>query len=292
MKSVLRTVVLYAKKDALIKALNREALDWYHTREKLVLAAQGGKYVLYNLEVSMHDMPPVWICHGHRHSRPSSTIVLAPGVQEAMLADARTFFYEKTKGWYCSHGVPYRRSYLLYGSPGTGKTSQIRALAGEHGLKACFMSLSHKRFGDHTLIEALAKIPKPCVLVFEDVDAIFEKRKNKSQSTLTFSGLLNAVDGIVSTEGALIMMTTNHIDRLDPALLRCGRIDRRFEFSLPRCNEVARYFRTFYPNAPLEYSIRRSSVQTGRENGSLTSYIAAALHLLSRRICADSARQT
>ncbi len=278
--SVLRTVVLYAKDDAVIKALNREALDWYHTREKLVLAAQGDKYVLYTLKVSCSDRPPSWICHGHRPSRPCSSIVLAPGVQEAMLADARSFFDKKTKDWYYSHGVPYRRSYLLYGPPGTGKTSQIRALAGEQRLKACFMSLSHKHFGDHTLIEALAKIPKPCVLVFEDIDALFDKRKNKSESTLTFSGLLNAVDGIVSTEGTLIMMTTNHIDRLDPALLRCGRIDRRFEFSLPGHNEVARYFRTFYPDSPMEYSTRFADLVFEREEKMARSLATLQQHFI------------
>ncbi len=272
--SVLRTVVLYAKNDAVIKALNREALGWYRTREQLVLAAQGGKYVLYTLKLSS------WICHGHRRSRPCSSIVLAPGVQEAMLADARSFFDKQTKDWYYSHGVPYRRSYLLYGPPGTGKTSQIRALAGEQRLKACFMSMSHKYFGDHTLIEAMARIPKPSVLVFEDIDALFDKRKNRSESTLTFSGLLNAVDGIVSTEGTLIMMTTNHIDRLDPALLRCGRIDRRFEFSLPGHNEVARYYRTFYPDAPMEYSTRFADLVFEREEKMARSLATLQQHFI------------
>lgn len=251
---IYRFVVLYAKNDAIIKALNREALSWYYTREKIVLAAQGNKYVLYTLKVLSQDRPPSWICHGHRPARPCSSIILTPGVQEAMLSDAHTFFNKATKNWYYSHGVPYRRSYLLFGPPGTGKTSQIRALAGELGLKACFMSFSHKNFSDHTLIEAMSKVPKPSVLVFEDIDALFNKRENVIDSSLTFSGLLNAVDGVVSTEGTLIMMTTNYMEKLDPALLRCGRIDRRFEFKLPGLEEVARYFRSFYPDAPIEYS--------------------------------------
>ena len=77
----------------------------------------------------------------------------------------------------------------------------------------------------------------PCVALFEDIDAVFEGRENKVGGHLTFDCLLNCIDGIERTDGVLLVITTNHLDRLDPALgvpsaqvsTRPGRIDRVLE---------------------------------------------------------------
>jgi len=122
----------------------------------------------------------------------------------------------------------------------------ISALAGELNLGACFITLSSAAMTDQILIEALRKLHKPCILIFEDIDALFHNRTANTRAMLTFSGLLNAVDGLVSAEGVLIIMTTNHKNRLDPALLRCGRVDRHFMFDLPGPAEIAQLFRSFY----------------------------------------------
>lgn len=83
----------------------------------------------------------------------------------------------------------------------------------------------------------------------KDVDALFnEARKSENPSPLTFSGLLNALDGLVSADGILTVMTTNHIDRLDVALIRAGRVDRKFEFKLPSQQSMIALFKSFYPN--------------------------------------------
>ncbi len=76
-----------------------------------------------------------------------------------------------------------------------------------------------------------------------------ENRKSENPSTLTFSGLLNALDGLVSTDGVVTVMTTNHIDRLDPALIRAGRVDRRFEFRPPTREQISDLFASFYPQS-------------------------------------------
>lgn len=102
--------------------------------------------------------------------------------------------------------------------------------------------------------KAMARIPLPALLVIEDVDALFnEDRKTKNpKAPLTFSGLLNVLDGLVSTDGVVTILTTNHIDKLDPALLRAGRVDRRFRFHPPSRREVALLFQRFYPDAALD----------------------------------------
>lgn len=88
------------------------------------------------------------------------------------------------------------------------------------------------------------------MLVIEDIDALFSKaRMSKNSSALTFSGLLNALDGLVSCDGTRTVMTTNHIDKLDAALVRAGRFDRKFEFKTPTLEQIAGLFKSFYPDA-------------------------------------------
>jgi chaperone BCS1 len=66
---------------------------------------------------------------------------------------------------------------------------------------------------------------------------------------VTFSGLLNVLDGVAATEQRIIFMTTNHIDRLDPALIRPGRVDLKVEVGLATPFQVLTMFKRFYPSA-------------------------------------------
>jgi chaperone BCS1 len=142
-------------------------------------------------------------------------------------------------------GIPYRRGYLLYGLPGTGKTSFISALAGHFGYSICMLSLSERTLDDDRLNYLLNNAPPNCFMLLEDVDAAFvsrdlfdnsQHRAYEGMTRVTFSGLLNAIDGVTSTEERLLFMTTNHIDRLDPALIRPGRVDVKQYFG--NCNEA------------------------------------------------------
>jgi chaperone BCS1 len=139
-------------------------------------------------------------------------------------------------------GIPYRRGYLLYGQPGTGKSSFISALAGHFGYSICMLSLSERTLDDDRLNYLLNNAPN-CFMLLEDVDAAFvsrdlfdnaQHRAYEGMTRVTFSGLLNAIDGVTSTEERILFMTTNHIDRLDAALIRPGRIDVKQYFG--NCN--------------------------------------------------------
>ena len=103
---------------------------------------------------------------------------------------------------------------------------------------------------DDSLISAVQQVPEESVIMFEDIDALFGVHREKNETfNVTFSGLLNAIDGVGdSTRGVVFMFTTNHIDRVDDALKRCGRIDRSFELGHCCDQQLVDMFLRFYPD--------------------------------------------
>ena len=98
--------------------------------------------------------------------------------------------------------MPYRRGYLLYGPPGSGKTSFTQAIAGALKLNICYLNLSGGHMDDDDLNRALNDAPSHSIILLEDIDGIFKGRESVinqgSRGRVTFSGLLNALDGVRS----------------------------------------------------------------------------------------------
>ncbi|KAH9913084.1 uncharacterized protein BXZ73DRAFT_107061 [Epithele typhae] len=223
-----------------------------------------------------------WRWNGARQKRPMSSIVLEPGVKDMILADCKDFL--ASEDWYAERGIPFRRGYLLHGVPGSGKTSLIHSLAGELGLDIYVVSLSSKgqvvsrMMSDNTLTTLMGNVPSRCILLLEDLDAAFTRgisrdesstgvptaagsssstgssskasAKNKEESdgsTLSLSGLLNSLDGVAAAEGRLLFATTNHIERLDPALSRPGRMDVWVNFKHATKWQAEGIFKCFFP---------------------------------------------
>ncbi|MBK6867089.1 MAG: AAA family ATPase [Burkholderiales bacterium] len=180
--------------------------------------------------------------------RPLSSVVLKAGQGEALLADLERFFDSRER--YAQLGIPWRRGYLLYGPPGTGKTSLVTALASELRLNVCTLSLASPVVTDEKIHTLLASVPQRSLLLIEDVDAFFRERDAAhAQVKLSFSGFLNALDGVATQEGTVLFMTTNHVERLDPALVRAGRIDERVELGYADEEQLRRLYRKFHDDA-------------------------------------------
>ncbi|KAI0820255.1 hypothetical protein BC628DRAFT_912718 [Trametes gibbosa] len=217
-----------------------------------------------------------WRWNGARQKRPMSSIVLEPGVKDMVLADCKDFLC--SEDWYAERGIPFRRGYLLHGVPGSGKTSLIHSLAGELGLDIYVVSLSSKGMSDNKLTTLMGNVPSRCILLLEDLDAAFtrgisrdenstgaplsstssstsstsksKEKEDSDGSTLSLSGLLNSLDGVAAAEGRLLFATTNHIERLDPALSRPGRMDVWVNFKHATKWQAEGIFKCFFPARP------------------------------------------
>ena len=187
-----------------------------------------------------------WESLGDIPRRSIDTVLVDDDRIEKVVADMRWFY--AARDWYAERGVPWRRGYLFHGPPGTGKSSLIRALASELLLDIATLDVGRATMTDDDLREALISAPKGSLIAIEDVDAVFTQRDGgEKRSGVSFSGLLNAIDGIAAQEGRALIMTTNHKEKLDPALIRPGRADVHTELGLVNAKTARRLFDRFFP---------------------------------------------
>ncbi|KAJ5703246.1 P-loop containing nucleoside triphosphate hydrolase protein [Penicillium malachiteum] len=191
-----------------------------------------------------------------RPVRPISTVIMDNELKSDVLKDVDDFLDQDMQGWYAERGIPYKRGYLLFGPPGTGKSSFSLSLAGKHELDIYTLQLSN--ISDSTLMKLFSDLPPHCIVLLEDVDTAGVGRRdsvdadhdNESKSAVTLSGLLNVLDGVSSQEGRILIMTTNHIEHLDEALIRPGRSDKKIHFKLADRNISTQLFRTVFKQLP------------------------------------------
>ncbi|KAK5464600.1 Complex III assembly protein translocase and chaperone [Exophiala xenobiotica] len=191
-----------------------------------------------------------WDKFGHpRSKRPLESVILDEGVKERIVEDVQDFL--SSSKWYYERGIPYRRGYLLYGPPGTGKSSFIQALAGYLNYDIAMLNLSERGLTDDRLNHLLTVIPQRTLILLEDVDAAFANRRQVETdgyagANVTFSGLLNALDGVGSAEERIIFLTTNHVERLDEALVRPGRVDMTVRLGEATTYQISQLWERFY----------------------------------------------
>ncbi|PFH62744.1 hypothetical protein XA68_12172 [Ophiocordyceps unilateralis] len=214
-----------------------------------------------------------------RLNRPLQTVILNESVKQELIDDAADYLDPTTRRWYANRGIPYRRGYLLHGPPGTGKSSLSLALAGYFGIKIYMVSLSSASATEENVTTLFNELPTRCIVLLEDIDTagLAHSRDDAVSSSsssvpaplppasmptggrssaqpppppaggrLSLSGLLNILDGVASQEGRILIMTTNHVDKLDKALIRPGRVDMTIPFGLADRDMMSSIFRAIY----------------------------------------------
>eukprot|EP00656_Telonema_subtile_P026285 TRINITY_DN28258_c0_g1_i1.p1 TRINITY_DN28258_c0_g1~~TRINITY_DN28258_c0_g1_i1.p1 ORF type:complete len:417 (-),score=108.55 TRINITY_DN28258_c0_g1_i1:130-1380(-) len=149
----------------------------------------------------------------------------------AMIQDSKEFF--GSRDWYRQRGIPFRRGYLLHGQSGGGKTFFVRLLAGLMGAPVYILDIgSNSNLTNETLPAVIQQVGSNSVVLLKHIDKFVANRSMAGVSKhLTFSGLLNVIDGALGhSKGLLMILTTNSFSRLcrdtksADALLRPGRV--------------------------------------------------------------------
>lgn len=279
------SISCFGRNPRLLKELLLEARQMYlkkDERKTLIYRSSSG---------SAYGGEPYWQRSMSRPNRPFSTVILSEKMKQDLIDDAADYLNPATRRWYANRGIPYRRGYLLYGPPGTGKSSLSLALAGYFRMKIYIVSLSSINATEEGLTSLFSNLPTRCLVLLEDIDTagLTHTREEpdatpapdsnpnspKPPSTntgsggrLSLSGLLNILDGVASQEGRLLIMTTNHIDKLDKALIRPGRVDMIVPFSLADKTMTESIFRAIY--APFESEISATELALGSKSGTST----------------------
>ena len=245
--------------------------DLFMEAHALAAKSHEGKTVIYNA------WSTEWKPFGEpRRKRPLESVVLDEGVKERIVDDIKDFI--ASADWYYDRGIPYRRGYLLYGPPGTGKSSFIQALAAHLDYDIAILNLSERGLTDDRLNHLLTVVPKRTLVLLEDVDAAFGNRRTQTDAdgyrgaNVTFSGLLNALDGVASAEERILFLTTNHVERLDEALVRPGRVDMTVRLGEATQYQVEKLWDRFYGDLEETERYRARFIKKLEELGLLGEY--------------------
>lgn len=227
-----------------------------------------------------------WVTYANK--RDIKTVIMSDALEEQLVGQI-TEFLENEK-WYRDRGLNYKKTILLYGPPGTGKSSLIRAIASyinrdlyiydvadtgdmltmlQNAKKGVVViedidgfSAARSRTNKKTEVEEAPRSGRRGAVEPIKFDGKGEQIAPASPGKnledmlaewggMNISGLLNALDGVVGLDDVIIFMTTNHPEKLDPALIRDGRVDSRVEVGYLGHPEICKYIRLFFPDASI-----------------------------------------
>jgi AAA+ superfamily predicted ATPase len=178
-------------------------------------------------------------------------LILHGNLKQDIKEDLNNFFASQET--YAAYGVPWKRGILFIGSPGNGKTHTVKALINQMQQPCLYVKSFQSEYDTDS--ENIRKVFKqarqsaPCILVLEDLDSLLTDANR--------SFFLNELDGFAANEGIVTIASTNHPERLDPAIRdRPSRFDRKYHFELPD-NSVREAYITLW-NDQLKIAMRLS----------------------------------
>lgn len=196
-----------------------------------------------------------WVSCGSTNQRPIETVIVDSRIKNSILKIVDDF--RNSRDWYTKRGLAYKKTFVLHGIHGTGKSSFIKALACHYKMGLCIINISD--MSNATFEFALNNVPDNNLVLIEDFDSAKATKQRGTESkgldgifdesrSLSLTGILNTLDGVASLDNKLIFMTTNVIDTLDAALLRKGRIDYIYELKALTDKEIKEYINLMFPD--------------------------------------------
>src|SRR5438552_453773 len=178
-----------------------------------------------------------------------NTVVLDSTARRMVRSDFELFF--QREDWFRQHNLPYRRGYLLWVSPGNGKSATIRVMAAHPHIKPYALDLSDMEEKSADVLHLFEKAAEntPALVILEDLDRAFPTEGNRTRErTVSFQTLLNCLDGVGTQDGVMVVATANDPTCLDPAILkRPGRFDRVVHFRTPDAELRRQYYSRLNP---------------------------------------------
>ena len=222
-----------------------------------------------------------WTWVTRTEKRRAGTMVIQKNVQEELFEPLKEFV--KSREWYMERGLDYKFCALLYGPPGTGKSSVAREVANMLGRNLYKMSpdgdisytslfqgakggvvliedidafgIARKRTSAITNVEAGIAIPTTKTSSGSALTSLSVPEDDK-EDTLgdamaeflggSLSELLNGLQGVIPLDDVIVLITTNHPEKLDPALIRDGRVDRRILVDYFNHEDIVNYIKLMY----------------------------------------------
>tara|TARA_Y100001958_G_C21246773_1_gene577485 strand:+ start:1510 stop:2949 length:1440 start_codon:yes stop_codon:yes gene_type:complete len=195
-----------------------------------------------------------WSLLSHTPKRSIESVYLKKGQKETIYDSISKFYDEYTRIEYLKYGVPYKFVVLLWGIPGSGKTTVIKSVASELNCNIYVLPIS-KNMNDYDFIEAFSGINddnndhnnKNKIIVIEDIDTIFTERKSGDDIiNIGLQSILNCIDGLSFSEGTVLFLTANQPQKIDYALLRSGRINLKVELGYADEYQTKQMYSTYF----------------------------------------------
>lgn len=177
--------------------------------------------------------------------RPIGSVILPAGIADDLLERVKVFL--TSPQWYAERGIPWRLGIGIFGPPGTGKSSLVRAVCSEAGLTLHIPDITGKNASDAGLMQSLARLGPRAAVIFDDLDAARLPSREEASGGITLAGLLGAFCGPGAAEGRVLFVCSNNPEKLDPALLRGGRIDIRIDLGPATHDQARRLYEVWYP---------------------------------------------
>lgn len=223
--------------------------------------------VLNGDKIMVNKYMDYWRTAQDQYKRTINSIFIENTTKNKIIDHIQNFIDKED--WYIKNGISYQTGILLYGKPGTGKTSLIKAIA-SYFKKDIYILPASELLKIET---AMMNLPEKSIMVIEDIDTnistlsrnkneIIEKDKPTEQDTSTtnilnfsfsnLSDILNSIDGLITCHGRILFATTNHKEKLSEALLRDGRFDLKIELTNINKEVVNQFFNNYYPDFPID----------------------------------------
>lgn len=211
-----------------------------------------------------------------RRKRGLDTVFVDAKIKERLVS--RLTWFMGAEDWHSARGIPWKLGVILHGPPGSGKTSLIHALASDLDLNIKYIKSLHG------LGAAFLSGAKSDLFVIEDIDTIAsglnrEAAREKGDDragVFPLHEILNSMDGMQTPDGLKFIVTTNHLDRLDPAIVRPGRIDDVIEIGPLSLDSARQMFRAFYGRDGIDGYAPRTGAQLQQMFSTMSAEAAEA----------------